>query len=105
MDTSQVRTYSDDSFDVRFSGVLDDGFQAGNLVLNLQYLFELLAVLDHNDVGLTVEGAVQASLGRVGRVNAGSKASACSEIIKIQVAIVSSSHHPLTQHEWRPNRQ
>jgi len=79
---------------VRFSGVLDDGFQAGNLVLNLQYLFELLAVLDHNDVGLTVEGAVQASLGRVGRVNPRSKASACSGRIEIQVAIIPSSSYP-----------
>ena len=66
-------TDGDDSFDVRFSGVLNDGFQTRDLIFNFQYLFQLFAVLDHNYVGLTIEGAVQTSFGRVRRVNPRSK--------------------------------
>ena len=62
--------HRDDALDVRFSRVLDDGLETGNEVLDEQDLVQLLAVLDDDDVGLAVDGAVQARLGRVRRVHA-----------------------------------
>ena len=51
-------TDGDDSFDVRFSGVLDDRLQSGNLVLDRKDFLQLFAVLDHDDVGLPIQSAV-----------------------------------------------
>ena len=54
---------------MRFSGVLYNRLQSGDLVLNLQNFLELFAVFDHDDVGLTIDGAVEARLGRIGGVD------------------------------------
>jgi hypothetical protein len=63
-------TDGDDSFDVRFSGVLDDRLQSRNLVLDGKDFLQLFAVLHHDDVGLPVQGAMQTRLGRIRSVNA-----------------------------------
>ena len=67
---------------MRLSRVLDDGFKSGNLVLDGQYLLQLLAVFNDDDVCLAVDGAVEASLCRIGRVNPRGETTANSKKIK-----------------------